>query len=117
MSFFKDNDTNKTLLLYEGGGLGDFFMYSRFIPIILKKYPNNKILIIVKKSIIWIFEKLFVDFKNIILIRDDMLNTINNFDYHCNLISLMKYLKLCENTIPTEPMLKNLNITTSNSTN
>ena len=117
MSFFKENDTNKTLLLYEGGGLGDIFMYSRFIPIVLKKYPNNKLLIIIKKSIVWLFEKVFIDFKNVNIISDNMLHTITHFDYHCNLISLMKYLKLCEYTIPTQPMFKDLHITTTNNTN
>ena len=41
MSFFKENDKNKTLLLYNGGGIGDGFMYIRFVPTIFQRFPNN----------------------------------------------------------------------------
>ena len=42
MSFFTNADKNKTLLLYEGGGLGDNIMFSRLLPILSNKYKNNK---------------------------------------------------------------------------
>ena len=44
MSFFKENDVNKTILLYNGGGFGDKIMLSRFINIICEKYKQNNII-------------------------------------------------------------------------
>ena len=44
MSFFKENDKNKTLLIYDGGGFGDKIMFSRFIPKLCNSFKDNKII-------------------------------------------------------------------------
>ena len=42
MSFFNEEDVDKTLLIYDGGGIGDKFMLSRFIPKLSSDYYEKK---------------------------------------------------------------------------
>tara|TARA_Y100000389_G_scaffold200460_2_gene240952 strand:+ start:15262 stop:16902 length:1641 start_codon:yes stop_codon:yes gene_type:complete len=104
MEMFKGNDKNKVILLYDGGGIGDSYMYSRFIPILSKKYQENKIIYMTDKKGIWILKKTFEKIKNIEVIgyHDD----IPYFDYHCNLLSLIKYLKYTYKTIDFTPLFE-----------
>lgn len=55
MAFFKENDKKKTLLVYDGGGIGDKFMFSRFIPDLCNKYKDNKIIFFINDHIKWFF--------------------------------------------------------------
>ena len=57
ISFFKKDDIGKTLLIYDGGGLGDKFMLCRFIPILCEKYRSKKhrIVFFIDDKLLWIF--------------------------------------------------------------
>ena len=109
MSFFKENDFNKTLLIYDGGGIGDKFMFSRFIKPLCEKYKKNNILFILPKNIIWIFNLLFENQNNITYIQDSDLPSHIQFDYHCSLITLINYMKIEYNTLSFEPFFSNIN--------
>lgn len=106
MDMFKENEKNKVILLYDGGGIGDSYMYSRFIPILSKKYQENKIIYMTKKKGTWIFERAFEKIKNIQVIgyEDD----VPYFDYHCNLLSLIKHLKYTYKTIDFKPSFEKI---------
>lgn len=112
MDFFKKGDENKCLLLYNGGGVGDGFMYARFIPIILKKFPNNKITLICEKRTCWIYTKVFHKYHSVIVknYNDD---NIPHFDYHCSMISLIKYLKIEYDNVPFSPIFDSLDTSPS----
>jgi len=65
MSFFSKHDKDKTLLLYEGGGIGDFIMKSRFIPELCSKYNENKIIFLVMDRLVWLFQHWFKSIPNL----------------------------------------------------
>ena len=94
MSFFKNTDTGKTLFLYDGGGIGDIIMLSRFVPIICNHYSSNYIILLVNIRIAWVFQKIFAQYKNLKIITEKDLNNNLTFDYHTNLIQFFKYFSI-----------------------
>ena len=93
MSFFRENDKNKTLLIYMSGGLGDNIMYSRFISKLLDLYVSNKIIFLVYDSLYWIYDFLHKN-DNITIVPYKYRDNIKHFDYHCNVFMLFSYLNL-----------------------
>lgn len=104
MSFFKVNDTNKTLLIYDGGGIGDKFMFGRLVFLLIKNYitaqNNNKIIFIVQDPILWFMREILKEYNAITFISSRQLFLVGKYDYHCNLLSLVKYLNISYDTLP-----------------
>jgi len=102
MSFFNKNDTNKTLLIYTSGGLGDIIMFSRFIKKLCEsKYlfenKKNKIIFLINDKLYWIFDiylKKINNINNLELIEYSKRSSLIHFDYHINLHMLFIKLKL-----------------------
>jgi hypothetical protein len=114
MGFFKSSDNNKTLLLYNGGGLGDIIMFSRFIKPLCEKYHTNDIIFLIDTRLKWIYDILFKYVSNLKLISYDNRNKITNFDYHSSIMSLIKYLNYTYESIPFFPLFKFIELNTSN---
>lgn len=108
MSFFKKEDTEKTLLVYDGGGIGDKFMLSRFIPKLCIDYDKNNIIFLVSDNLKWIFKDIFKKYNNLSIVSDKEMNSSYKYNYHCNLLSLIKYLNYEYDTIPHIPLFKQL---------
>lgn len=108
MCFFKEGDENKTLLIYDGGGLGDKFMLCRFIPEVCKKYEKNEIIFFLDDSACWMFTQIFESISNLKIVSYSNSNLLPSFDYHINLILLLKYLDYRYDTIQFTPMLEKL---------
>lgn len=117
MSFFTKNDVNKILLIYEGGGLGDIIMFSRFIPKLCEKYNKNKIKFLVLDKLIWLFTNIFSYINNLEIISFNNTQCLGEFNYHCSLLSLIKHLKYDYNTIYFTPLLKNIKLNKSEISN
>lgn len=109
ISFFNSNDIGKTLLVYDGGGIGDIIMFARFIPELSGKYFSNNIILLVNKSVFWLFEKVFGNYKNLKLVSEDKPN-IGRFDYHCNISCLIKYLSIKPSNLDFFPLFSDLNL-------
>ena len=107
MSFFNENDSNKNLLIYDGGGLGDKFMFARFIPILCKKYERNRI-IFLQMITLHGFDDVFGNIKNLKIVGYTKPFLLGKFDYHCSLLSLLKYLKIEYESLTFDPLFKNL---------
>ena len=86
MSYFKDNDTDKTILIYMSGGIGDKIMYSRFMKKIIETNidKNNKIIFLVDDSLIWIFNHIYTQYNNLLIIKCSEKENLPPFDYHIN---------------------------------
>ena len=110
MGFFKKNEKNKTILLYSGGGIGDRYMYCRFLSIICEKYPENNIIYLCENNESWIYKKAFESYSQI-KIKYFTDNDIPEFHYHCNMICLIKYLEYTYHSIPFIPVFKNIKYT------
>ena len=108
MSFFKENDKNKILLIYDGGGIGDKFMLSRFIEKLCNKYNNNKVIFFINENLKWIFDNIFKDISNFRIVSYNEPNKIGHFDYHCNLLMLLNYLKIDYDNIIFKPLFINM---------
>jgi len=113
MSFFSKHDKDKTLLLYEGGGIGDFIMKSRFIPELCSKYNENKIIFLVMDRLVWLFQHWFKSIPNLHVISYKERRRIecSEFDYHCSLLCLLKYLNITYDTLYLPTFYKDVNIT------
>ena len=108
MSYFNTNDINKSLLLYDGGGLGDKFMFSRFIPELCEKNNKNAIIFLVPHCVLWFYTGIFKTINNLHIVSDKLTHLIPKFDYHCNLMSIMKHLNITYNKIYTSSIYKNI---------
>ncbi|PQM62460.1 MAG: hypothetical protein CML47_00845 [Rhodobacteraceae bacterium] len=102
VSFFKKDDIGKTLLIYDGGGFGDKFMLSRFIPILCNKYNNNNIVFFINDELYWIFIKIFNNIHNLTIIKYSNHSLMPKFEYHTNLIKLIDFLNYDYNTLPKQ---------------
>lgn len=109
-SFFSNTSKNETLLIHENGGLGDYIMYSRFIPELCDKYNNNSIVFLVNDKLEWIIKDVFKKIKNLLVIPHSKRDSLPFFDHHCSLFSLffnLGYIKY--ELITFTPYLKNIN--------
>ena len=106
--FFEEGDQNKTLLLYDGGGIGDKIMFSRFLPEVCNKFRDNKVVLFLDSYICWMMEAIMHQHPNFKVVSYDEPTKLPAFDYHCNMLSLVKYLNYTYETIPYQPMLINM---------
>ena len=107
-SFFKEGDQNKTLLLYDGGGIGDKIMFSRFLPEVCNKFRDNNVVLFLDGYVCWMMEANMHQHPNFKAVSYDEPSKLPAFDYHCNMLSLVKYLNYTYETIPYQPMLINM---------
>ena len=105
MSFFKETDKNKTLLIYDGGGIGDKLMLARFIPILCKKYPDNNITFFVNENVVWFFDSCFKNISNYKTVPYNRPDLIGHYDHHCSLLTLMCHLNIKHSDISFSPLL------------
>lgn len=108
MSFFETGSTDKTLLLYDGGGIGDKFMYGRFIPRLCDLYPNNRIVFFLNDEICWIFRDIFNHIQNLSIVAYSEPHKMPRFDHHCSLMYLMRAFHMKYDELTFEPIFANL---------
>ena len=104
MSFFSNEDVGKDLLVYDGGGIGDAIMFSRFLFDVCNKYRNCTIYYIYDSEMNWIFSKVFEHVPNLRLTTYQ--TGVGAFDHHCSLVSLIAYLKYSHNSITFTPLFQ-----------
>lgn len=99
MSYFHPNDRQKTLLIYNSGGIGDIIMYGRFLQRICESQPENKIIFLINDNLYWLFHESLVlgnlplcNFKLIDLSTFSVFP--QKYDYHTNITMLFIHLKL-----------------------
>lgn len=120
MSFFKETDKNKTLLVYDGGGIGDKLMLARFIPLLCEKYSDNNITFFVNENVVWFLNSCFKNISNYKTVPYNRPDLIGHYDHHCGLLTLMSHLNINHRDISFTPLLTNIyndftpNKTTSN---
>lgn len=106
--YFKEGDTNKTLLIYTNGGIGDKIMYCRFIRRICEINSENNILFLIDDGLVWIYEHVYKDIPNLQVIRYNERNSLPDYDYHVNANMLFKYLNLTYDTMYIDYYLTDL---------
>lgn len=108
MSYFKENDIDKTLLIYSSGGIGDIIMYSRFIKKICETQSKNKILFFTHDHLCWLFHDT-ISCSNLRIIPYSISNKLNfKYDYHTNITMLLHILNLTYETIYIDYYLESL---------
>ena len=108
MSFFSKNSNNKTLLIYDDGGIGDKIMLSRFIPLLCNSYSNNNMIFFTNDIIVYLFNKCFSYLKNLEIIPYSKPDCLKKYNHHCSLLMLIKYLNLDYENITFTPLFENI---------
>lgn len=79
-------------------------MFGRLVFILIKNYitaqNNNKIIFIVQDPILWFMREILKEYNTITFISSRQLFLVGKYDYHCNLLSLIKYLNISYDTLP-----------------
>lgn len=104
MSYFQPNDRNKTLLIYNSGGIGDIIMHGRFIRRICESQPENKIIFLVNDNLSWLFHEALLGcnlpLSNLIIIDLSTFSIFpKKYDYHTNITMLFIHLQLTYDTL------------------
>jgi len=111
MSYFRTGDTDKTLLVYSSGGIGDIIMHTRFLRRICKEQEpyNNRVVFIINDNLAWVYDELFKDITNLCIVLDSHKTVfLPRYDYHTNMMMLMVHLKLDYKDIYVDYFLENL---------
>ncbi len=74
------------------GGIGDNIMYSRFIKQISQ--TNHNIIFLIYDNLFWIYEYIYRDCLNVVVVPFCDRGKITKFDYHCNVSYLHFALEL-----------------------
>jgi ADP-heptose:LPS heptosyltransferase len=85
-------------------------MFLRFLPVVCNKNKRNKILILINDKLVWIVKKSFYNLNNLDIIPFSKKSSISNYhyDYHCNIIMLIKFLGYKYDNIIFNPFLKDI---------
>ena len=97
------NKENNTILLYDGGGIGDKIMFFRFV---LNLPQNQNFIFFLNDELVWIFKQICPS--NVQLLGYKEAVKMPSFSSHCSLFYLMKVLEITETNLPFEPYLKSL---------
>lgn len=109
ISYFKENDRNKTLLIYNSGGIGDIIMHSRFIRRICDSQPHNHIMYLVNDEMYWMMHQALTGAPNLRVVQFSAFKmSPQKYDYHTNVSMLFIYLKFTYETLPFEPYLEHV---------
>ena len=108
MSYFLPDDTNKTLLIYMSGGLGDKIMFSRFVLQVCRLEQENNILFLVDDTLVWMFQQWSQTYKNLKVIPLSKRDSMPAFDYHTNVSILLAHLRIDYESLAFEPYLQGL---------
>lgn len=101
MSYFKSTDRNKTLLIYNSGGIGDIIMYSRFIPRVCESQPENNIMYLVNDELHWMMHQVLSGIPNLQVVQFSAFKrSPKKYDYHTNINMLFVRLKIAYDRLP-----------------
>lgn len=95
----------KTLLIYWEQGVGDTLQFSRFVPLMVKRYPNTKIYFEVQRHLFSLYSYAFKDLVEVIPYHNIYGSNLPEHDYQVPLVDLGHYLGIDETNLPSEPYL------------
>ena len=109
MSYFQESDRNKTLLVYNSGGIGDIIMYSRFIRPVCESQGGNRVLYLVNDELHWMMHQALSGLPNLQVVQFSAFKrSPQAYDYHTNIIMLFVHLKITYETLPNDPYLEHV---------
>ena len=101
MSYFQAKDRNKTLLIYNSGGIGDIIMYSRFISLVCESQLENNILYLVNDELHWMMHQALSGVPNLKVVQFSAFKRLpQKYDYHTNINMLFVHLKITYDMLP-----------------
>ena len=92
---------NETMLIYDGGGIGDKIMLFRFIYLL-----KQNVIFFVNDNLKWIFEQVCPS--NVRLVGYKEHSTLPFFSSHCSLFYLIKALNLNQDNLTFHPYMESL---------
>jgi hypothetical protein len=99
MSYFQETDRNKTLLVYNSGGIGDIIMYSRFIRQLcesqLEKGTGNTVMYLVNDELHWMMHQALSGLRNLQVVQFTAFKrSPQKYDHHTNVNMLFVHLNI-----------------------
>lgn len=95
MSYFQETDRNKTLLIYNSGGIGDIIMFSRFIRQVCESQMENNVIYLVNDELYWMMHQTLSSLHNLQVVQfSDFKTSPQKYDYHTNINMLFVHLKI-----------------------
>jgi hypothetical protein len=92
MSLPPEGSSNKIMLVYMGGGIGDKIMFARFIPLLCESLKKSTVIFLVDDNLYWIFSQVFTE-PNLKVVPFSKRYTVT-FSHHCNIHMLPHFLGL-----------------------
>ena len=109
MSYFQETDRDKTLLVYNSGGIGDIIMYSRFIRPVCESQGGNRVLYLVNDELHWMMHQALSGLPNLQVVQFTAFKrSPQPYDYHTNATMLFAHLKITYETLPNDPYLEHV---------
>ena len=109
MSYFQETDRDKTLLVYNAGGIGDIIMYSRFIRPVCESQGGNRVLYLVNDELHWMMREALSGLPNLQVVQFTAFKrSPQPYDYHTNVTMLFVHLKITYETLPNDPYLEHV---------
>lgn len=108
MSFPDESDHGKNILIYDGGGIGDKLMLSRFIPDICAKYKNHTITFFLDDNVIWVMKSIFHNIRNLKIVPYSNPRLLGRIDNHFNLMMSLRLLNIEYDNLKFTPLLKDI---------
>ena len=109
MSYFQETDRDKTLLVYNAGGIGDIIMYSRFVRPVCESQGGNRVLYLVNDELHWMMREALSGLPNLQVVQFTAFKrSPQPYDYHTNVTMLFAHLKITYETLPNDPYLEHV---------
>ena len=109
MSYFQEKDRNKTLLIYNSGGIGDIIMYSRFVRRICESQLENNIMYLVNDELHWMMHQALSRVPNLQVVQFSAFKrSPQKYDYHTNITMLFGHLNITYEMLPHDCYLEHL---------
>jgi hypothetical protein len=109
MSYFQETDRNKTLLIYNSGGIGDIIMYSRFIRPVCESQVENSVIYLVNDELFWMMHQALSGLRNLRVVQLSAFKmSPQKYDYHTNIIMLFVHLKVAYQMLRNDCYLEQL---------
>lgn len=95
MSYFQETDRNKTLLVYNSGGIGDIIMYSRFIRQVCESQLENNVVYLVNDEMHWMLHQALSGLRNLQVVQFSAFKrSPQKYDHHTNVNMLFVHLNI-----------------------
>ncbi len=103
--------SGKSILIWSEQGLGDVIQFSRYITVLNQQGANVSFLLQKSRACLFDVIKTVDGLRHLYTIEDEKVNIRESIDYHCPMMSIMRYIDMSDDNIPGDtPYLQALTV-------